>query len=825
MPPLTATRFATVSDVFGPYVEKHERGALLVWAAQSDAGTRVWSALALTDRGEPRGQPLTLAAAPPEIGLVALRSLGADAGFVLVVSAPEGDGERVDALGIGPDGNLAFGPVRLASSAARILWVGAVPTPEGTLVLWAQKARDRQRKEPAEIQAVALDAKGEPKSAPQSLARDACAWQSVKGGGGAMIGVVKAHQQRCDAGPVELLRVAPSGKLQGAATVVSAEPSAGLDLDLTMVEGRALLVWSDRRGLEHRVFGAAVDEAGKVVVPPGAAVPSRGEQAVVALVAPHGAGTPAYVVWEDLAERPLSGRRFEIAPFGAEARAGAKRARLEYAAVDGRVPELAATARGVAALTLAPVCSRQPPCEGEIRPTFVEFDAALEPVASEPLRIDALEGKAVDLGWGLTCGGAGCFALAAQTRSPTPLFVTRLEARSNHHRPAGSAVVLPPPPRIVESEAIAAADPLAQLAVGELSGGRMVGFVTDFDPTTPWERLKKPAPDGRFEPLRARIGLFVQSAADAPLGPVQDLSLRAHSLGGLVLSPSDAPRDDVLAGWAGLDNGVPQVFLTLVSKQGARVTQRMLTRNPGDVSDVGLAFVGDGWLVAWIDERHDDAEVYAAKVNRALVRVGNEQRVTQAAGAAADLSLLPLGGSVLAVWTDAREAQTPGTADVFVSLLSPRDAKPAKEQRLFATRAHSFAPVVRAHEDGALVAWLEAKTEDASAGVYVGVLDAQAKWKSEPLLVPVDDGMPTALAVDCEASSCRVLVNVDLGGPTELRAFVIERGKASRLVRLTSLGGPSAAAVAPLLTGDTAYYADLNAERRGLLRRARIEWK
>jgi len=154
----------------------------------------------------------------------------------------------------------------------------------------------------------------------------------------------------------------------------------------------------------------------------------------------------------------------------------------------------------------------------------------------------------------------------------------------------------------------------------------------------------------------------------------------------------------------------------------------MLTRKPGDVSDIGLAFVGDGWMVGWIDERHDDAEVYVAKVNRALVRVGNEQRITNASGAAADLALAPLGSSVLAVWADARESQTPGTADIHAALLSPKDATRQKELRLSATRPHSFAPALRAYGAGMLVAWLESKTDESAAGVYVGVLDDQAQW-------------------------------------------------------------------------------------------------
>jgi len=458
------------------------------------------------------------------------------------------------------------------------------------------------------------------------------------GASGAVLGVVRPHKLRCEAGPVELLRLSGAGKPVGALVEVSPEPSAELDLDLVRAGDRSVLAWTDRRGLERRVYAAAVDDAGRVAAAAGPAVAASGEQAMISLVPPHEGGARAYLVWEDLFERPASGRMFEISAMGVEARASARRARVEYAAVDGRVPEFQATARGAAALTLAPVCARAGRCTSEARPTFVEFDEQLRVVASEPLSVDALLGKPVDLGWGLTCGKTACFALSALGKSPTPLFTTRLERRSDHYRPAAVEMSPGPPPRIAESEAIAASEPLAQISVADFAGERTIAWITDFDPTTPWQRLKKPAPDGRFEPLRARIGLRAQTPAGS-LGPVQDLSLRAHSLGGVVIAPGDPAKNDALVGWAGIDNGVPQVFLTLINKRGASVAQRMLTRKPGDVSDIGLAPVADGWIVGWIDERHGDAEVYVSKVNRALVRVGNEQRITQAAGAAANVGI------------------------------------------------------------------------------------------------------------------------------------------------------------------------------------------
>ena len=52
---------------------------------------------------------------------------------------------------------------------------------------------------------------------------------------------------------------------------------------------------------------------------------------------------------------------------------------------------------------------------------------------------------------------------------------------------------------------------------------------------------------------------------------------RAESVGGVALAHGDPARDELLVAWAGLDNGVPQVFLTLVGKGGTKLAQRMLT--------------------------------------------------------------------------------------------------------------------------------------------------------------------------------------------------------------------------------------------------------
>jgi hypothetical protein len=341
------------------------------------------------------------------------------------------------------------------------------------------------------------------------------------------------------------------------------------------------------------------------------------------------------------------------------------------------------------------------------------------------------------LAWNLTCPNGACFALTAESGVPSPVALTRLEHLSDIYRAPAQRVELPPPPRIIGDEALAETAPLSQIALTETDAGTLLGWITDFDPTTPWVKLKKPTADGRFEPLRARLDLqgFAASAPFAALGGSETLSLRAHSLGGIALSRGPGQKD-TLAAWAGLDGGQPQVFLTLVDPLGKKLTQRMLTHKTGDLSDIALAPAGADHLVAWVDERSGDPELYATRVNRALNHVSPEQRITQAPGAATDLSLVATKAGALAVWADARDSDRAGSADIYATVLRASDAnRSGAEGALQKTRAHSFAPVARAYGGGALVAWLEAASDRAEgepAHVNFATLDEAGRLIGEP---------------------------------------------------------------------------------------------
>jgi hypothetical protein len=811
------------ADTFGPYVGDRPGAAVAVWAALESAQKRAWFSSALSESGKPVGKPLRLGDAPRELGLVAVRP-ESDAGFI-VLSTRKTEGEALDAVLLGPRGELRSPPATLTEQPGAIQWIEAIGTSQGTLVLWAAR-RDKQ----ADLHALAVDRSGRKLGSGELVLSGARAWQAARTKDGAAVAAVIPQKPGAPLGTIQLTFVAADGKLAAKPVAVSTEPTAESDLDLAKVDDQLVLAWSDRREPEARIYSAAVNAAGAVTRKPAPAIEAFGEQALIRLVPPFASGN-AYLAWESLLDRSLSGRHLQLATVKSDGSIGAERAVLTMLAEDGSIPELRAHSSGLAALTLAAACPRDQKCQDPERlPTFVGFDQALNVTASEPLRLNALGGRAATLAWGLTCAGPGCFLLAALPTAPAPVFTVELSARSNHWQPAARAVRPGPPPRARFVDAVAAGDPLSRVAAARVGDVALVSWLTYFDPTTPWERLKKAAPDGRFEPLQALLQIrAARSSNDAPSTPPQTLSLRARSLGGVAIAAGEPARNEALVVWSAIDAGQPQVFCTLVDAAGKRLQQRMLTRRKGEVSDVAVTFVGDGFVVGWVDERDGDPEVYAAKVNRMLMRVGPEQRVTKVKGAAADLTLLARGDHVIAAWADARNAEPEGWADIYTARLKSADASPlGGEQRVASTRLHSHSPALGALGTSTVLAWIDSTPESTLAGDDTGVrivrLDAEAKAAGNPALLTPSSGVATAVSLDCSAERCRGVLSVDAAGSSELAGFEWKSDAAPRPRRLLTLTGPAAQLVSPVLLGSEAFFADL-VDHKARVRRMGIVWE
>jgi len=816
--PSTSAIARVPAGTFGPYLGMRGNGGLAVWASTSD-DTRYWYARSLGATGEVSGDPVLVGEAASELGLVTVRPL--HDGFVLLSSHKTSDGEVVTLSMLSNSGALRAGPTSLGRVGKSVLWVEAIPNEKGASVLWASSGAGR-----AEVWSAEVSLKAELLGAPRLVARDAGAWQAVSFGKGLALAITHVGKGNTH-GPIELSLL--NGADPVAPIVINGEISADLDLDMASLGDRVVLAWSDHRGGETRVYSAAVDNHGKLIAPAAPATPPLGEQALLRVIAPAEGGRRGYLAWEALDAQSATYRSFQVAEFQANGRVTSPRGLFEYWKMDGSMPEIAASAQGVSVLTLAPLCERDGECSkaSPIAPEYVEFDANFAIRSTEPLW-SAQNSAPSSLAWNLTCPNATCcFALTAESRVPSPVALTRLEHLSDTYRAPAQRVELPPPPRIIGDEALAQTEPLSQIALSETSAGTLLAWITDFDPTTPWVKLKTPTADGRLEPLRARLDLrgFSASAPFAALGTAENLSQRAHSLGGIALSGS-AGQKDVLAAWAGLDGGQPQVFLTLVDNLGKKLSQRMLTRKKGDLSDIAVAAAGTDYLVAWVDERSGDPELYAARVNHALNHASPEQRITQAPGAATDLSLVSVKAGAIAVWADARDSEQAGSADIYTAMISGSDAnRKTADAALLKTRTHSFSPTSRAYGSGALVAWLEAASEHADgepAHVNFALVDENGRLTGDVQSANLGEGTPITLGLDCAQQTCHAVVSVADGARGDLYAIAFRDGKVDRPVRIrSSNGAPSN--VAPVVHGSEVYIAD---GQRGVarLRRLQLEW-
>lgn len=810
------------AGTFGPYVGQGRDSALLVWAP-SAGDKRAWYALPVAPDGTPSGEPRRLAEAATEIGLVAVRG-SSDGNTLAVVSTRRtGLGEWVEAMLVKSNGELVMPPRALAELRTQALWVDANVVGERALVMWATRSDDL-----ADVHGIVLDGRGQPKGDPVALATGARAWQAAPFAGGTALGIVRAKREPAASGSVELSLFDGEGRARGGPVALSTDGKPELDFDLAPLGETLVVAWSDSRDGESRVYRALVGKDGRVTVPVAPLTTPIGEQALVRVLSRRGS-TRAWAVWESPGERDGTVRAFDVAGLSLDGRVDADRGRLVLESDDGTVPELAAVGDGVAALTLAPACERETDCaEADVMPTFVRFGPNFDVLATEPLRLAPLGGGPAELGWGLTCSDTSCFSLAALGKAPAPVYVVKLAHRSDAFTPAGAHLGNEERPRLRENRVLARGEPLAAVALAKVGTGSLTAHLTDFDPTTPWVKLKKPAPDGRLEPLRARLTLLGLKADGTPAGKPQDLSLRAHSLGGIALaSPAQATSNDVLAAWTGVDAGEPQVFLTLVGADGVKKTQRMLTRKTGDASDVALSPVPGGWMVAWVDERDKDPELYASRVDERLNRIGIEHRLTKAPGPATEATLASAQDSVLVAWADARKPDRPGEADIYLARVATRDATPMGSERLLLeTRGHSFAPVLRALGDGFLLAWLERGSPEVegSAGLVFQALDATGASRGEPERVPLGDDEPASLAVDCVGDTCRFVMALRSGEDARLVAGVRRVGSPVRFRRIVSLGSKSAARVPLGLSGDELVYADVDGEGRWRVRRALVDW-
>ncbi|MFO0756594.1 MAG: hypothetical protein U0359_08895 [Byssovorax sp.] len=828
-------------------------GYLVVWI-EPVAKNHALKALALDEQGKPKGEAVVATQVAEELSTVDLLPAGKGALLLWEIQRDEHD----DLLVVPLDGAKPMGAPVVA--AHDVMGWETTSTARGAAIATVVAGGAQASPPPGD-----KAGKGKKKRAPDADAESLAPLGSKLG-------------------QVQLIELDDKGH-PSAPLVVSPEPTAQVDVEIAVAGGHYLLGWTDERHIDPCVYTAAVEPGGKVIQAPRRATVPFGEQALVGLVdgpyLPGSAGSKrALLAWEDLLRTPPEGRLIHLATLGPDGALGKERASILFAA-SGR-PEIVPDGDGFAAMTLAPVpeLATDPEAAPEptpgadpaaikgapvrkkevpILPVYARFGPDLAVLDAEPIlaapfpSADFAKDGSPYLTRALSCNGGACFALASglltDSKAGAPLAAVSLPIRQSRWKPAARRDPDELPPRPESIAALFDGDHLSEVAGAELPGGGALAAWVTYYLEGANNRVKKGKKDdeGPFATLGVR-----PLAADGTPGKAVTISRKALSLGGVAMASMEIEKNgekkpETTIAWVARDKGEPQVYVTKVDAAGNKLAQKGLTvinrKKPkggvsSEVSDVAIAADGtDGWIVAWVDTRDGNPEIYVAKVDRSLTKVIPDRRITEAPGDSVEVKLVVRGKDVFVVWADARKEPAEGNCDIYLARLETSTLKKVGvETRLFASALHSRTPEITAAGSGYLVSWIEdafGEKGDATAaaerGLRVAQLDAKGALIGVPSLIRGEGGSSvTSSAIACRAKGCRGVLTSAVGESLMMGAFEVSPGAPSGpLKTIAALTGPVTEDVSPAFTGDTGkwlFFADNAVGGSGRVRFMQLAW-
>lgn len=846
---LEANVIAVVQEgTLGPYVA-YGRETSLAFYAPKGTDARRWLAQPLSPTGAPVGKAQAVADAPDQAPVVAIRQLPPDKGFFAMWTRSLDQAHSLEAVGIHADGQAHRAPSTIVQAPTPIVWADVIASPSGPIVFWAEQRRDR-----ANVFATRVDSSGQTRTAPSPVLAGVKAWQVTPTPNGAAVAAVRPPESSDSAGAVVVQLVDGSGRLIGAPVSVTEASTALPDLDMVRIGGSLVLAWTDRRDTDSHIFVAALDTAGKVVTPPRALTAPRGEQSLIALAAPFERdGGKGLIAYEEIAERTPQMRAIRLVTVDQKAATGARTALLQLASGEREVPELVGAANGFALLTVAPACLLDTPCsDAQPVPTYVRLGSDLTLVASAPLLVDKLSAQIPSNAWGLGCSQTACTALAAGFTSPAPVVTIPLPSTKSAYVPVSSIESLPTPPFLESSRVIYTLDEhLSKIAAANVGGNTLVAWVTYFvEPPagsaprgapTPKPVIQpraqpspRDAPGDPRKPAAAHLSVIALDASGKPMAPPTVVSVRALSAGGVALAAGAPGTKDVGVAWVARDEGDPQVFVTRMGGDAKREAQQMITRAKGDAADAAIAWAGDGWIVAWVDWRDGNGEVYAAKVDRALRKVIADTRLTSAAGDASDVALLVRDKEVFVAYADPRDHLPEGSADPYVQKLQTASLmRVGEEYRIDTTQPHSRCVRLAGFGDDVVVAWLEQSVRDMTVGagsplgMRFAVLDPKTGTRRGNVGASTSDvpSLPTGLGLSCTRDLCKGIVSVSVSDRLRAEAAVWSPSSLGVSTKpIMNLTGPPGEDILPVVIDNDVFFADRGTSGDVRLRRVHLEW-
>lgn len=814
-----------------------------------------WRARPVDAHGAPTGEAVIVAAVPASATHLALRPAGD--GFLVAWDAAVDANHALSVVALDAAGRPRGAPSLVAQVADRVAFVDLIVFDGGAFLLHEVSGRGPRAAGSRVVLTLIDPRRGTSSGAGSVVVDDASGWNVVATRRGAAVARVISPAGPTPAGAapgpelgrVEVAAIDARG-VAAAPIAVLTRPTANIDVELAPVGGRVLVAWTDGADAEGAAMLASADTAlGKTTAPTRISPPAEDVALVGLWSAPRGAASSALIAWEpiDPGRPATTPRRFVLATVDATGAASTARAVLPFAGT-GR-PDVVADGDGFAALVLAPaaLAGDEAGAEAPVWPTFVRMGADLAARASEPLRaapfVDT-EGVP-DLAFGLSCSAGSCLAIGGAAGAPAPLAAIELPIRASRFRPAlerggpSAATAV----RTELATTLWTGERVADVAAARLDGGvEMAAWVGWYQPGV----SPLVAPPRGEKPLAATLAVRTLASADG--APPIVISQRAVSSGGVALAPipGKSAGEAVLA-WVASDDGIPQVFATKLDGAGKKLAQKKVTligrgkkgRPTSECSAVDVAYAPQatdgrpGLVVAWVDTRDGDPEVYAARLNTNLEKVGADRRITTAKGPASEVRLLVRGAETLVAWIEAREA--PENGDVYVAKLRTGNLEPVGD----ATRVFASAGATRGVRfvEGAggrlLLSWIDDTAGDpktgtgadgaAAAGVRLVELDASGKPTGSPRRVQALGPSVLEAALGCATGSCRGLAAVP-GAPPRLLGVDVDTTTPGAGAWEVGTAQGNGVAIAALGADGKAFVIADDDGRSGRVRALRLDW-
>lgn len=764
---LRSVRVTTLTErAVGPFLAWNGDGGMIAWVG-GKTGARNVIVSPLDATGTPHGTARAIATIPTDASSLVLRKVPGDgkARYLLAWTTLSDSGESVVTVTVDKDGAPLSAPATIAQTTDDVVWTEIIPTERGAVCVWAAQTSAGD----ANLLAIGLDANGKPRGVAGAIARGVVGWQAVRAGGGAGVAVVRAAHTKVKPalGSLAWMRLDAEARAVGDTIAIVPDDAVGGDFDVTRLEGAEgdsfVFAWTDRRGQDPEVTLAALDAHGKLTGPTQLDA-HRGGHSLVDVMA-NASGV--MVSWEEARKRELSTRRVSsvlVKPTDLST--------IDPGAVlelrSSGAPELRPTQDGFAWLATTRAC-REEPCKGApVRSSFVRMNARLD--VSEVQILDESVNAAA--AWSLDCAGDRCAALVAMGGAETRVSFVDLSPQ-----PSRAVAPLAPSPRspLRSLSTLMSGGAISDIATATVGDARVLASLARDETTKTDDET-----------------LTVRSMQGGVWGKATVLSTHAIPAGSVSMAGG---ADGAAIAWISHDGNDAQVHLAKVDAKGKRLKETRLTSAPGNKSDVAIVRVADGFVVAWVDTRDKNGEVYAAHTNADLERNGREERVTNAPGDATDLVLVAAKDHVIAAWADSRESVADGFADVYAASLGAKDAKPlAGDSRVLATAAHSRSPSLAVLDDQVGLAWIEeapvnAGPSDAYGGM-LATLDSKAKVVGDPKRLHLPgEGVETRIALDASSSGLRGVVAEST--PDALVLWVFRAtGNDVKSARVVSLDGP-----------------------------------